>query len=194
MLEHGLDSHVAVVDILGRGWYFAWYMTNCSACNAPIARRHIQPSKLGRNYCSRSCHRRGQFVHGLNAAGYKVLRVAGKQVYEHRWVMSQHLGRDLLSAEHVHHRNGDKADNRISNLEILEKSVHHREHCSPSYDIELAKRLSDAGLGYKKIAQLVGSSPQQIRASFIVRGWHRSDKVRLPRATAAERIAQVMAS
>lgn len=53
----------------------------------------------------------------------------GKWRYQHRVLMEAHLGRKLERYEHVHHVNGDTADNRIENLQVLRDTEHSKLHC-----------------------------------------------------------------
>jgi len=66
-------------------------------------------------------------------------------MYEHRYVMQQHVGRPLESHEEVHHRNGQRADNRLENLEIWDKP--HPK----------GQRVSDLIVYAEKILELYGS-------------------------------------
>ena len=77
----------------------------------------------------------------FGANGYVVLRQNAKGIYEHRYVMEQHLSRKLYRHEHIHHRNGDRHDNRLENLELLSASIHHRVHMTG----ERAKAMSRLG-------------------------------------------------
>jgi hypothetical protein len=47
---------------------------------------------------------------------------------EHRYVVSKKLKRNLLSSEHIHHKDGNKSNNDIENLELMDRSEHMRYH------------------------------------------------------------------
>jgi hypothetical protein len=49
-------------------------------------------------------------------------------ISEHRLVMEQHLGGRLLPTEIVHHKDGNKQNNAIENLELCSSQIEHMAH------------------------------------------------------------------
>lgn len=96
--------------------------------------KHDGPTK----YCSVKCRSnyawKTPFSTSKGSHGYKVKNVGGRQIKEHRHVMAKHLGRELLAHETVHHKNGDRADNRLQNLELWSKSQPYGQRVTDKID------------------------------------------------------------
>lgn len=90
--------------------------------------------------------------------GHPMARKRGKQapcyVPEHRLVMAEHLGRMLDPREVVHHKNGDKQDNRIENLELYTTNAQHlRDELTgrcPNWTEEGKRRMRDPSIDRRK--------------------------------------------
>ena len=111
----------------------------------------------------------------LQKNGYITICIGNKKKYLHRAIMEEYIGRPLKRTEHVHHINGDRTDNRIDNLELLDAKEHLRRHAkanefgasskgkaptnkTPQELIDAIRKMRESGAKLLEIADAVGRS------------------------------------
>ena len=109
------------------------------------------------NYFPPRLDERSNFVNGLkiDRSGHIYKRVPGhphgskwgSYVAVHRLVMEEHLGRYLTKEEVVHHKDGNPANNDLSNLELFASNAEHlaktlKGHC-PNWSPEGREKLKN---------------------------------------------------
>lgn len=111
----------------------------------------FKPKRKEQEYCCRSCAsvKKGQSRSGQNTGQRKnweyqeridkdgYVRCYGvlhpysngrKMMQKHIMVMELQIGRQIQSDEVVHHKNGNRQDNRLENLELMTRSEHSKMH------------------------------------------------------------------
>ena len=111
-------------------------MTKCSIndCQNPLyaktfCNKHWRSNHLyGNPLVVIKCGRKNTgFIH---TSGYKAHKINGEFILDHREIMEKHLGRKLLPfpEEIVHHIDGNRINNNISNLTVMSGKEHGELH------------------------------------------------------------------
>lgn len=132
--------------------------TSCGKCGAELSRHPYYMRMYEKTFCGPSCYADFRRSGSVDAKGYAVTSINGKKHKAHRLVMESHLGRALLPTESVHHKNGDKQDNRLENLEVVDHTAHSIEHNMLSWDLSKAAAMRANGMSFRKISAAIGVS------------------------------------
>jgi len=68
-----------------------------------------------------------------NKSGYKVFKENGKWKSVHKRVAEKKVGGKIFPGREVHHKDGNKNNNRRSNLVVVKKSVHKKIHAKKRF-------------------------------------------------------------
>lgn len=118
------------------------YIKDCPNCGVTYV---VNAKGKRRKFCSKECS--GQYDNPTGSQtgvlsrtwkggkfisddGYEMVLIPGKGTYttKQKLVMEEYLGRTLTSNEIVHHKDGNKLNNKISNLDLLTRGEHMLYH------------------------------------------------------------------
>ena len=93
----------------------------------------VMTSRKAKSFCSKDCaceYRRKQpRTSTVGKDGYRHVWFSdGSEEKEHRYLMEQKLGRTLTSDEVVHHIDGNRSNNDLSNLVVMSRGEHSKLH------------------------------------------------------------------
>jgi len=96
-----------------------------------LSKIKINKDNNWKNYCSDECKWKArQIGSGLTTDGYVWIIISNnrKQIKLHRYLMEIKLRRKISLDEIVHHKDHNKLNNDINNLEIVTRSEHNKIH------------------------------------------------------------------
>ena len=96
-----------------------------------VCKKKFKIKKGGKvKFCSSKCY--WKFLkskyNGNNGNKYPWTRSFGRRTYVHRAVVEKNIGRKLVKGEIVHHKNFNRDDNRLENLQVMSQSEHIKIH------------------------------------------------------------------
>ena len=144
--------------------------TNCGYCGAELYRHPHYLKKYATTFCNATCYASHRRTGATDAKGYRVTSINGRLQKVHRIIMAEHLCRPLLRSEVVHHINGDKANNRLENLQIVTHRDHSVRHNERKWNVENAINLRRRGLSLKAVADIIGVSRTNLTKALNARG------------------------
>lgn len=94
-------------------------------------------------------HYKGGYV---RKDGYRIIYVDSVAQYEHRYVVEKHLGVKLTFDQNIHHKDGNKLNNNIENLEVISRADHisQKHPCKKNPEIFTECRMCNRTFSAKK--------------------------------------------